>query len=177
MGIVQYNEIIKKVNSDSLERSVYIEIEKYCKSKGMEVFQLDYTKYLEMRDYLIKINRNGLLNGFSERNSEVKIEEKDHSNRNQIIKTLLIIGVFVILANVNEVFTFFAYSAAVITAIIGFGTLPVLDKYRSGYDGDYVQRYFRAHEDARINTRAYLNQAWLHSGEIKILNDKINGRK
>ncbi len=45
------------------------------------------------------------------------------------------------------------------------------------YDSDYAQRYFKAQEDARLYTRAMLHQTYLHSGEIKILNDRINGKK
>ena len=49
--------------------------------------------------------------------------------------------------------------------------------YSENYDSDYVQRYFKAQEDARLYTRAMLNQAHLHREELKILNDRINGKK
>lgn len=46
--------------------------------------------------------------------------------------------------------------------------------YSDNYDSDYVDRYFKAQEDARLNTKAYLHQAYLHKDEIKRLNDLIN---
>ena len=49
--------------------------------------------------------------------------------------------------------------------------------YPDCYDSDYVDRYFKAQEDARLYTRAMIHQAHLHSGELKILNEKINGKK
>lgn len=179
MTINEYNEIVKRVNRDSLERAVFIEIEKYCKDKGMEVFQIEYSKYIQMRDYLINLNKNGLLKRIDGSENIPEGIDRD-SDRNQIIGTVILMMVFIIVANVSDIFTFFGYSAAVITAIVGFGTLSRVQDSNlisSGYNADYVQRYLRAHEDARINMDAYLTQAYLRSSQIKIVKDRINEGK
>lgn len=172
MTIIEYNEIVKKVNSDSLERSIFTEIEGYCRDRGMEVFQLDYNKYLQMRNYLIKINKDGLVNRLE--SGTVSNQSKKRKFRIDwgVVSTLVISGiVFLIAFNVPA---FSLPGIGIGICILAWGLKDVIP-YSSG-SSDYVDRVIKAHEDARINTRAYLHQAYIHSGEIKILKDKINGK-
>lgn len=46
--------------------------------------------------------------------------------------------------------------------------------YPKNDDSDYVDRFFKAKEDARLNTKAYLHQARLHKDEIAQLSKMIN---
>ena len=92
----------------------------------------------------------------------------------QIIRTLFITGILIILGILIPAISLPVWGIAL--CVLAWGLKDVIP-YPENYDTDYVNRYFKAQEDSRLYTRAMLHQAYLHSGEIKIVQDKINGKK
>ena len=96
-------------------------------------------------------------------------QEKHH-----IFGTLFVAGVMIGMGFVIPSISLPIWGLAICVLALGFKDyIP----YSDNYDSDFVQRYFKAQEDARLYTRAMIHQAYLHSGELKILNEKINGKK
>lgn len=95
-------------------------------------------------------------------------------NIRQIIRTIFIAGILIILGILIPVISLPVWGIAL--CVLAWGLKDVIP-YPENYDTDYVNRYFKAQEDSRLYTRAILHQAYLHSGEIKILQDRINGKK
>ena len=103
------------------------------------------------------------------RKEKLSKEEKRH-----IFGTLIVAGIMICAGFIIPSISLPIWGFAICVLALGFKDYS---PYSDSYDSDYVDRYFKAQEDARLYTRAMINQAHLHREELKILNEKINGKK
>ena len=193
MTPAEYNDIIQAVNENAFERRIFLDIRADLERCGLDIRRIPYEHYLWLREERLRVGytssairetdsyeqpvsmdlpripeyvRNGEDKPKKERLSR---EEKRH-----IFGTLFVAGVMVAIGFMIPSISLIIWGFAFCVLLWGFkDDLP----YPENYDTDYVQRYIKAQEDARLYTREMIHQAYLHSGELKILNEKINGKK
>lgn len=179
MTMGEYQEIVRIINNSTYERLIYQEIEKQLQSRGYRIPDISLADYVQLRNWLDAMNRAPFVQAIltNEENSRQAPKRKSSKklNRNekdQILGTLVISGLFVLLTFILPAcFLIPLLMTAFIALVIG---LADFIPFPRDYNPDYVERYFKAQEDARINTEAYLHQAYLHKDEIRILNDMIS---
>jgi hypothetical protein len=88
-----------------------------------------------------------------------------------MFKSILIAGILVAVGFIVPSVSLPVWGLALF--FLAWGLKDVIP-YPKNNDSDYVDRYFKAKEDARLNTKAYLHQARLHKDEIAQLNKMIN---
>lgn len=193
MTPAEYNFIIQVVNENTYERRIFLAIRADLERCGFDIRRIPYEHYLWLREERFRAGnisppireidlseqpvsmdlpripeyaRNG-----EEKQKRAKLsrEEKRH-----FFGTLFVAGAMVAIGFMIPSISLIIWGFAFCVLLWGFkDDLP----YPENYDADYVQRYVKAQEDARLYTRAMMHQAYLHSGELKILNEKINGKK
>ena len=96
------------------------------------------------------------------------------SRNADILGTMLAAGVLIAVGVIFPAVSVPLWGIAI--CVLAWGFKDIIP-YPKDYNSDYVQRYFKAQEDARLYTRAMLHQAYIHKSEIKRLNEMINGKK
>lgn len=91
-----------------------------------------------------------------------------------MIVTILIVGVLVVAGILFPAISLPVWGIAL--CVLAWGLKDVIP-YSDTYDSDYVHRYFKTQEDARLYTRAMLHQGYLHKEEIRRLNEMISPKK
>lgn len=193
MTPAEYNFIIQVVNVNTYERRFFLAIRADLESCGFDIRRIPYEHYLWLREerfragYTSSVIRE--IDSYEQlvsmdspripeyvRNAEdkPKKERLSREEKRHIFGTLFVAGVMVAIGFIIPSISLIIWGFAFCVLLWGFKEdLP----YPENYDTDYVQRYIKAQEDARLYTRAMIHQAYLHSGELKILNEKINGKK
>ena len=108
------------------------------------------------------------------RDAAVQNKNKDYgfvSNNKDLIATFIAAGILIATGVLFPSISLRVWGLAL--CILAWGIKDVIP-YPEHYDTDYVERYFRAQENARINTGAYLHQAYLHKSEIEYLYKSIS---
>ena len=157
----EYNHIVQIVNRDAWEKRVFLKVQEQLNECGYSIQDLSYDDYLRIRELWMRYTSSlpekdppTITDNIREGKEQINMTKSRKPNilsRNvYILLTLLAAGV-----------------------LIAVGIIP----YPKDYDSDYVQRYFKAQEDARIYTRAMLHQAYMHKNELKRLNEMINNKK
>lgn len=192
MTQAEYNYIIRVVNENAFERKIFLDIRADIERSGLDIRQIPYEQYLRFRAEHCRngtqtsmMQERGLDNrSFSEpplipesvRNVE-EMQKKSRLSREekrQILGTIVIGGLMIGAGFIIPSISLPIWGLAICVLAWGLKDyIPIPDDY----DSDYVDRYFKTQEDARLHTRAMIHQAYMHSGELKILKEKINGRK
>ncbi len=195
MTIQEYHQITGIINVNAYERMIYLEIERYVKEKGKEIWFLTYDEYMGMRNRLDAMNRtpyvervrdvgdtmenDGLYMPSISHNKKGKSKNRLTKEEKRYIRRK--IGNAAALAMVGILFYHtgsWVLASLCVPVCVGsfiyllYGFLDYIPLPKN-YDCDAVDRYFKAQEDARLNTRAYLNQTWLHREEIAMLHRMI----
>ena len=91
-----------------------------------------------------------------------------------MIRTILITGLLIAAGILSPSVSLPVWGLALCVLVWGLkDTIP----YPEDDNSEYVQRYFKAREDARLYTRAMLHQGYLHKEEIRHLNEMITPKK
>ena len=189
----EYSYIIQVINENAYERKIFLGIRADLERCGFDVRQIPYEHYLRLRrercgdgESSFEIQEESLREEtvsadpprIPEHVQDVEMKPKEprlsQEEKRQIFGTLLLTGIMVALGIIIPSISLPIWGFAFCVLVWG---LKDYIPCSGSYDSDYVQRYFRAKEDARLHTRAMIHEAYLHSGELKILNDKINGKK
>ncbi|MBQ4514399.1 MAG: hypothetical protein II969_15500 [Anaerolineaceae bacterium] len=193
MTPAEYNFIIQVVNENAYERRIFLAIRADLECCGFDIRRIPYEHYLWLREERLRVGYTSSaireIDSYEQpvsmdspripeyvRNGEEKQKRArlSREEKRPIFGTLLVAGVMVAIGFMIPSISLIIWGFAFCVLLWGFkDDLP----YPENYDADYVQRYVKAQEDARLYTRALIHQAYLHSGELKILNEKINGKK
>lgn len=115
------------------------------------------------------------MNKFKIRRYNMKHEHKESQNFSKkkriIIKTIIAVAILTIVSFMIPMISLPLWTIAICILALKFGYYIPIPRH---YNADYVERYIKAQEDARLNTKAYLRQAYIHMEEIQRLNDMIN---
>ena len=187
MTLDEYNHLIRIVNHDISEWEIFLEIRTELERSGYVIRQIPDEHYLRLREEKIRemgqtcSDEQPSLMELSDtpehiRNAEEKPQREGLSReeKRHIFGTLIATGIMVALGFIIPSISLPIWGVALCVLV---WELKDYIPCSGNYDSDYVQRYFKAQEDARLYTRAMIHQAHLHSGELKILNEKINGKK
>ena len=193
MTPAEYNDIIQAVNENAFERRIFLDIRADLERCGLDIRRIPYEHYLWLREERLRAgNTSSVIREIDSyeppvsmnspcipeyaRNGEEKQKRAKLSReeKRHIFGTFFVAGAMVAIGFMIPSISLIIWGFAFCVLLWGFkDDLP----YPENYDTDYVQRYVKAQEDARLYTRAMMHQAYLHSGELKILNEKINGKK
>ena len=193
MTPAEYNFIIQVVNENTYERRIFLAIRADLENCGFDIRRIPYEHYLWLREerfragntsppireidlseQLVSMDLPRIPEYVRNAEDEPKRERLSREEKRPIFGTLLVAGVMSAIGFIIPSISLPIWGFAICVLAWGFkDDLP----YPENYDTDYVQRYFKAQEDARLYTRTMIHQAYLHSGELKILNEKINGKK
>ena len=189
----EYNYIVQVINDNAYERHVFWGIRADLERLGFDIRQISYEHYLRLRKERCQDGNTSSAIRESIQNEKYTItdppcipehvrnvdgkpkkEKMSRDEKRHIFGTLFVAGVMIGAGFIIPSISLPIWGFAICVLAWGFKDyIP----YPENYDTDYVQRYFKAQEDARLYTRAMIHQAYLHSGELKILNEKINGKK
>ena len=193
MTPAEYNFIIQVVNENTYERRIFLAIRADLERCGFDIRRIPYEHYLWLREERfragnisppireidlseqpVSMDLPRIPEYVRNAEDEPKRERLSREEKHPIFGTLLVAGVMSAIGFIIPSISLPIWGFAICVLAWGFkDDLP----YPENYDTDYVQRYFKAQEDARLYTRTMIHQAYLHSGELKILNEKINGKK
>ncbi len=181
----EYSHIIQTVNYDDRERRIFLKVQEQLGECGHSIQDLSYDDYLRIREFWMRY-----MSCLPEKDPPMIAENiregKDQTNRTKsrkpnilsrnvdILGTLLAAGVLIAVGVIFPTVSLPLWGIAI--CVLAWGFKDIIP-YPKDYDSDYVQRYFKAQEDARLYTRAMLHQAYIHKSEIKRLNGMINGKK
>jgi hypothetical protein len=193
MTPAEYNDIVRVVNENACERRIFLDIRADLERCGLDIRRIPYEHYLWLREERFRagntsppireidlseqpVSMDLLRIPEYVRNAEdkPKKERLSREEKRHIFGTLFVAGVMVAIGFIIPSISLIIWGFAFCVLAWGFkDDTP----YPENYDTDYVQRYFKAQEDARLYTRAMLHQAYIHKSEIKRLNEMINGKK
>jgi hypothetical protein len=195
MTVQEYNYIIQVINANAYERGIFLKIRAELEAQGYELSQIAFEDYLTLRSKkmqpvndttVIRENDTDRKDIYTDlphiaenvRDAEKKQTKKRNwifeEGRLHIIGTLLFTGILVAAGIVIPSISLPIWGIALCVLAWGLKDDIPLPK---NYDTDYVDRYFKAQEDARLYTNAMLHQAYLHKDQLRTLNNMINGRK
>lgn len=187
MTAEEYSYIIQVINENSYERSIFLRIRSELEQHGYNILQISYEDYLMLRERKIRdgnqetsLSRQTVANVPPYLPENVRNATHEQKSKRikacrddliQILKTLIIAGPLVGLGFIFPTISLPIWGIAL--CVLAWGLKDVIP-YPENYDADYVDRYFRIQEEARMKTHAYLHQANLHRGEIERLYKMIS---
>ena len=163
MTYQEYNSLMNAVSKDTVEREIYLEIERYLRKGNYEVYQISASDYTKMRDRIL-LHRNDC-------------REKDVSKNDK--EACIFWGIVVAVLYIVSYFTRDGISmvCGIIGTLIAIPTIACIgDCFFGGTDYEKLDEYNKINRNARLNTEAYIRQAYIHSNSIKMVNEKINRR-
>ena len=193
MTQAEYNYIIQVVNENACERRIFLDIRADLEHCRMDIRQISYEEYLSLREKKLQAGNASVAIRETAPNEKIitedppyipeqvrNVEERPKKERlsreekHHIFGTLFVAGIMIGAGIIIPSISLPIWGFAI--CVLAWGLKDYIP-YPDSYDSDYVDRYFKAQEDARLYTRAMIHQAYLHNGELKILNEKINGKK
>ena len=181
----EYRHIIQIVNNDDRERRIFLKVQEQLGECGHSIQDLSYDDYLRIRELWMRymsslpekgfpMNVESIPTGKTLANKTGSGKSNVFSRNADILGTLLAAGVLIAVGVIFPAVSVPLWGIAI--CVLAWGFKDIIP-YPKDYNSDYVQRYFKAQEDARLYTRAMLHQAYIHKSEIKRLNEMINGKK
>ncbi len=181
----EYNHIVQIVNRDAWEKRVFLKVQEQLNECGYSIQDLSYDDYLRIRELWMRCTSSlpekdppTITDNIREGKEQINMTKSRKPNilsRNaDILLTLLAAGVLIAVGIIFPSVSLPLWGLAI--CVLAWGFKDIIP-YPKDYDSDYVQRYFKAQEDARIYTRAMLHQAYMHKNELKRLNEMINNKK
>ena len=193
MTPAEYNFIIRVVNENACERRIFLDIRADLERCGFDIRRIPYEHYLWLREERfragnisppireidlseqpVSMDLPRIPEYVKHAKDEPKGEKFSREEKRHIFGILFVAGVMISAGFLMPSISLPIWGFAI--CVLAWGLKDYIP-YPDSYDSDYVDRYFKAQEDARLYTRAMIHQAHLHSGELKILNEKINGKK
>lgn len=164
MTYQEYNSLMNAVSKDTVEREIYLEIERYLRNGNCEVYQISASDYTKMRDRILL-----------HRNNSSDSKEKENNEKSACIFWGIVVAVLYIVSYFTR--DGISMVCGIVGTLIAIPTIACIgDCFFGGTDYEKLDEYNKINRNARLNTEAYIRQANIHSNSIKMVNDKINRR-